>query len=133
MLNTMPDTCEFAGTYPGTLCEVRHARHAVAEMLAGCPRADDAELVLSEFAANAVLHSRSGQDGGEFTVRAELHAGDFIWLEVEDAGGPWRVPAPDDRPHGLDLVSVLADEWGIDAMSGGGRVCWCRLDLNGRQ
>jgi hypothetical protein len=43
----------------------------VARHLAGCPAADDAILILSEFAANAIVHSASR--GQFFTVRAELY------------------------------------------------------------
>jgi hypothetical protein len=57
-------------TYPGCPDQVRHVRHAVARYLAGCPAADEAVLVVSELAANAVVHSASR--GAFFTVRAEL-------------------------------------------------------------
>jgi hypothetical protein len=81
-----------------------------------------------ELSANAVLHSLSA--GQFFTVRAELHAS-CLWLEVEDAGGPWNLrPRDPSRPHGLDMVEALTgpDGWGIDGdMSG--RVVWARLEL----
>ena len=48
-------------------------RHAVARHLAGCPAADDAILIASELAANAIMHSASR--GQFFTVRAELYPG----------------------------------------------------------
>jgi hypothetical protein len=37
----------------------------------------------------AALHSGSRLPGGQFTVRAEIHPGDYVWIEVEDNGGPW--------------------------------------------
>jgi len=81
-----------------------------------------------EFASNAVLHSASR--GEFFTVRAELHA-DYVWVEAEDLGGPWRSRQHDDRPHGLDVVEALTglDGWGTELASDGGRVVWARLDL----
>ncbi|HEY3810494.1 MAG TPA: ATP-binding protein, partial [Acidimicrobiales bacterium] len=96
--------------------------------LAGCPAADDAVLIASELAANAVTHSASA--GEFFTVRCETHP-DYVWIEVEDLGGPWQPAQPDDRPHGLDLIGALAgpDNWGTDTTSDGDRIVWARLDL----
>jgi hypothetical protein len=74
------------------------------------------------------MHSASR--GEFFTVRAELHA-DYVWVEAEDLGGPWRSRRHDDRPHGLDVVEALTgpDNWGTESTSDGGRVVWARLDL----
>jgi serine/threonine-protein kinase RsbW len=115
-------------TYPAHACQVGVARHAIEDFLSGSLRADDAGLVVSEFATNSVLHSSSG-DGGEFTLRVGLHQ-DYIWLECEDAGGVWYGPAHDGRPHGLDIVHALCGRsgWGVDKV-GAGRVVWARLDL----
>ena len=117
----------FTGTYPGRPDQVQDARRAVARHLAGCPVLDDAVLITSELASNAVLHSASR--GEFFTVRAELHA-DYVWVETEDLGGPWRSRG-DDRPHGLDVVEALTgpDGWGTETIAGGGRVVWARLEL----
>ena len=116
------------GTYPGRADQVRHVRHAIARHLAGCPAADDAILIASELASNAVLHSASRD--GFFTVRAELHP-DYVWVEAEDLGGLWHCKQPDGRPHGLDVVQALTgpDNWGTETTTNGGRVVWARLDL----
>ena len=118
----------FTGTYPGRPDQVKEARRAVARYLAWCPALDDAVLIVSELASNAVLHSASR--GEFFTVRAELHA-DYVWVEAEDLGGPWRSRQHDDRPHGLDVVEALTgpDGWGTELTSAGGRVVWARLEL----
>ena len=42
-------------TYPGRTDQLHHVRRAVASHLAGCAAADDAVLVASELAANAIL------------------------------------------------------------------------------
>ncbi len=104
---------------------MRPARH-----LAGCPAADDAVLIASELAANSVTHSASA--GEFFTVRCETYPG-YVWIEVEDLGGPWQLAQPDDRPHGLDIIMALAgpDNWGADTTSDGDRIVWVRLDLPG--
>src|SRR5262252_5735098 len=59
-------------TFPGRPGQVRQVRHDVARHLGKCPAADDAIMIVSELAANAVLHSDS--NGEFFTVRVHLHA-----------------------------------------------------------
>jgi hypothetical protein len=51
-----------------------------------------------------------------------------VRVEVGDQGGSWSECTHDDRPHGLDLVRLLAGEgnWGITGSSSG-RVAWSRL------
>ncbi len=89
-------------------------------------------LICSELATNSVLHSRS-KDDGKFILRVVVHA-DYIWIECEDAGGPWHIPDNDGRPHGLDVVHALCGEggWGVEDLDGGrtGRVVWARLELD---
>jgi anti-sigma regulatory factor (Ser/Thr protein kinase) len=118
----------YTGTYLGRADQVHHVRHAVARCLAGCPAAADAVLIVSEFAANAIVHSASRD--AFFTVRAELHA-DYVWVETEDLGGPWHCRPPDGRPHGLTMVEALTGPhgWGVETTTSGGRVVWARLDL----
>ena len=120
-------TRRHTGTYPAESRQVGLARAALAEWLAGCPQADEAILVASEFATNCVLHSAS-RHGGAFTLRVEISQ-DYLRIEVEDAGGPWRGGVRGDgRPHGFDVVTAIAGagNWGIDG-DAGGRVAWARL------
>jgi anti-sigma regulatory factor (Ser/Thr protein kinase) len=116
-------------TYPGRADHLHHVRRAVASHLAGCTTADDAALIASELAANAIMHSRSR--AADFTVRAELHP-DHVRIEAEDLGGPWRRRQPDGRRHGLDVVEALTgpDGWGTKTTTGGARLVWARIDLN---
>ena len=117
-------TLRHTGTSPA---EPRQVGAALAGWLGGCPRVDEAILVASEFATNAVLHSAS-RHGGAFTLRAEVSQ-DRLRIEVEDAGGPWRDgPRDDGRPHGFDVVAAIAGagNWGIDG-DDRGRVAWARL------
>jgi len=109
---------------------MRNVRSELASWLAleGCPAAiiDNAKVVASELAANAVLHSASR--GASFTVRCKIGSGD-VRIEVEDQGGPWRPRRPDDRPHGLDLIEALAGSgnWGSEPTGDGHRIVWARL------
>ena len=114
----------------GEAAQVRAARRFVAELLGDdWPDVDAAVLLTSELAANAVLHSASGRPGGKFTVRATLQPRDYLWVEVEDEGGPWTQASGDGEPgHGLDIVSTIADDWGKDGSSMTGWIVWARVD-----
>jgi anti-sigma regulatory factor (Ser/Thr protein kinase) len=90
-------------------------------------------LIASEFATNAVLHSRSR--GGHFTIRVKQH-GDYVRLECQDAGGAWRGRrGTADRPHGLDIVEALTqpDHWGIERTADDTRVVWATLEWPGHR
>jgi serine/threonine-protein kinase RsbW len=120
-------TRRHTGTYPAEPGQVRHVRAALAVWLCGCPQADEAILIASEFAANSVLHSAS-RDGSAFTLRAEVRP-NRLRIEVEDAGGPWRDgPRDDSGPHGFDVVTAIAGpgKWGIDG-DASGRIAWATL------
>jgi hypothetical protein len=125
-------TREWEGTYAARPRHVRDARHAVEGFLSGCAAGDETLLICSELATNSVLHSRSKNDG-KFILRVVVHA-DYIWIECEDAGGPWQIPDDDGRPHGLDVVHALCGEgsWGVEDLDDGrnGRVLWARLELD---
>ena len=117
--------------YPGERRQARHVRAALSPLLDGFPRADHALLVTSELAANAAVHSNSAAPGGQFTVRAEVYCADYVWIEVEDQGGPWASRQDcDDYAHGLDLIDALAGtgNWGIDGDAEHGHIVWARLD-----
>jgi len=115
-------------TFHGRADQVAQVRHEIAAHLDGCPAADDVVLIASELAANSIVHSDSA--GEFFTVRCEAYPG-YVWVEVEDLGGPWHREPPDDRPHGLNIVEALAGpgNWGTETTSDGDRVVWARLDL----
>lgn len=118
-------------SYPGAAEHIQRVRRDVAALLGNCPIADDVLLVVSELATNATVHSLSGSQGGLFSIRVTVCAGDYVWAEIEDQGGPWNtIHHGDDRPHGLDIVAVLAGDgdWGIDGDEQSGRTVWVRLD-----
>lgn len=124
----------YAGTFPGTADQIARVRMEVREYLGECPpsAADDAVLIASELATNAILHSRS--KSRDFTVRADVSTHlstesakvTYVWLEVEDLGGGEWTRHDDGRPHGLDIVAALGN-WGAKTNPDGGRVVWAMV------
>lgn len=110
-----PRLTSVAIAYAGRLDQISAVRADLRRLLNGCPIGDDIVLCTSELAANAVVHSYSGNPRGTFTVHAEVANGDYTWIEVQDDGGPWTaLPKDSDRPHGLAIVAALASDWDID-------------------
>ncbi len=125
-------TRTFQRAYCGAASEVRRVRADLAAVAAGCPVADELVLLASELVTNAIMHSRSGEPGGTFTIRAELRQGEYARLEVEDLGGGWSnyVDEHDEHGRGLDIVGAIAGDgnWGIG--TGGppeSCVVWARM------
>jgi anti-sigma regulatory factor (Ser/Thr protein kinase) len=116
---------------PGVPSSVAVARRCAAAMLtaAGHVYLDDALLVLSELATNAVLHTRAGLAYGTFRVRvADLgEEEEGVLIEVIDPEA-WSVPEArrsEETAHsgrGLPLVDSLSLRWGVRAkeLSAGG-------------
>jgi serine/threonine-protein kinase RsbW len=127
-VTTAPATqaTRYQRTYPGHPAQVAHVRHHLTRHLTGCPATEDAVLIASELAANAILHGHSA--GQSFTVRCHATPRQ-LRIEVQDAGGPWRPRSHADRPHGLDIVQALTgpDGWGTRATGTGGRIVWAEL------
>ena len=115
-------------TYPGAAEHIRAVRADLRPLLTDCPMADDVILCASELAANAALHSNSRLPGGTFLIRATISPGVYVRIEVEDNGGS-RAPAIAETTghHGLDIISLLATEWGIDGEQVG-RTLWAKFD-----
>jgi anti-sigma regulatory factor (Ser/Thr protein kinase) len=106
------------------------ARHRLAEALAhqGHPRAllDDARIVVTELAANAVVHA-----GSPFSVCVRGDGG-RVRIGVRDNSR--AMPAPQEPSavrlsgRGLQLVSAIASRWGVEPLVDG-KVVWA--DLHG--
>jgi anti-sigma regulatory factor (Ser/Thr protein kinase) len=108
--------------YRGDPGEVARVRRDLAAYLGSIPQADDAILIGSELAANSVVHSGSTM----FVMRCEIFPA-YVWVESQDCGADWNPRLPDDRPHGTDLIELLADEWGTERSSKGDRITWARV------
>jgi serine/threonine-protein kinase RsbW len=113
----------FEKAFPGDVRDIAQVRRQVRDYLGHIPALDDVLLVVSELAANAVLHSRSRD--GLFTVRVESLPG-LVHVEVHDLGGPLVPDFVDDR-HGLAIVDKLSASWGVADLPSGGRVVWARI------
>lgn len=82
-------------------------------------------LVLSELVSNAVLHAT-----GSIDVSMQLADGRLA-IEVSDEGDGVPAVVPIARRtvggNGLDIVSRLAETWGVTVNPGGGKSVWCVL------
>ncbi|WP_181871349.1 ATP-binding protein [Sphaerisporangium album] len=118
--------------FTGTPDQIPHARQLVRVLLADCPRRDDAELIASELAGNAVRHTRSGHAGGEFVVEV-ARSGQAVTVAVYDSGSDgtprFGTPCPtgDEYGRGLSIVVALADEVGYEAFRERGHRIWAHL------
>lgn len=119
--------------YPGRVEQIRQVRADIGQLLSGCPVADDAVLLMSELAANAARHSRSGEGGRTFTVRVTENPGRYVRGEVEDDGSNWdgRLQCSARPASGLNIVTALSDACGVSGANGKCTV-WFRLDYPAR-
>jgi anti-sigma regulatory factor (Ser/Thr protein kinase) len=115
--------------FPGRTDQIAQARDFTRRVLAPCPVLDEAILLASELAANAVAHTVTGS-GGYFDVtiyRDET----LVVIAVRDEGSD---DAPAARPldamaedgRGLGLVELIADRWG-HCGNKHGRTIWLQL------
>ena len=104
------------------------ARRFVTDTLVAWSRTDlvdDAAVITTELATNAVLHARTG-----FTVTISCRADGAIRLSVRDASllpPRLRRPTPfEGSGRGLGLVAAIATGWGTDVLPDG-KVVWAQL------
>jgi len=116
-----------ARTFRGTPASVREARGFVGELLAGCPARETLMTCVSEFCANAIAHTATG-NGGVFTVEVDRPRDGVARVAVTDDGGA-SVPVPGaldlmaEGGRGLAMVAACTSRWGYtDACPG--RTVW---------
>ena len=78
-------------TCPGFPEEVSRARRWTRDILRGSPLAEDAELIVSELSANAILHTASGREAGSFHLALAVSS-QVVALSVTDGGGAGTAP-----------------------------------------
>ncbi|WP_327235684.1 ATP-binding protein [Streptomyces sp. NBC_01317] len=94
---------------------------------------DDAVLILSELLSNACRHGRplGRSDIGDGDIRAAWHVDKAgrLTVEVTDGGGPTR-PVPSTPSvtarggRGLNIISALAQDWGVRDSASGEVTVW---------
>ena len=103
---------------PGRPGSISQVRRFIAEELPSHPRQDDAILLTSELATNAIEHTRSGQHGDGFFVTVEHTCTEIVRITVHDSGNRQQTPhvtkpeTDDEHGRGLFIVDALADRWG---------------------
>ncbi|QES42494.1 hypothetical protein DEJ49_17265 [Streptomyces venezuelae] len=111
-------------TCPGLPEEVSRARRWTRDILQGSPLADDAELIVSELSANAILHTASGRQSGSFHLALAVSS-QAIALSITDDGDVETAPKaehPDEEAthgRGLGMVSALAHRLVVRNSDGG--------------
>lgn len=114
-------------TYPFSRDAPAVARHFTVGTLHDWGAGDiagDAALVVTELAANAIVHAHSA-----FTIVLSAH-GDLVRIAVRDASplpggqGAALAPAP---LHGLAVVDALASRWGVASLGTAGKTVWVEL------
>ena len=101
--------------------EARHFAVATLNLWGAGDLAGDVALVVTELAANAIVHARSA-----FTVILSVHD-DVLRISVRDAlplDGAGLRAAP---LHGLAVVDGLASRWGVESLGNAGKTVWVDL------
>jgi len=104
------------------------------------PLTEDAVLIASELATNAIQHGTPAAtaDGANDPGRARvelswcLQASRLICVVTDQAGTPPAVAAQDpeaESGHGLQIVGALAVAWGWTILGTGEKAVWAALDL----
>ena len=122
---------EIVGGRPGTArpfafsreapAEARHFAVATLNVWGAGDLAGDVALVVTELAANAIVHARSA-----FTVILSVYD-DVLRISVRDAvplDGAGLRAAP---LHGLAVVDALASRWGVESLGNAGKTVWVDL------
>jgi CheY-like chemotaxis protein/anti-sigma regulatory factor (Ser/Thr protein kinase) len=130
LLESVGTRGEWAATLdlPRELSSVRLARRFVAEKVAEWNLetiSDDALLVTSELAANAITHAESGCQ-----IRLSLTSTAFR-IDVIDTGSGTPEPQPAsatlEHGRGLHLVAAITAAWGLEVVPGVGKMVWAEL------
>ena len=122
----------YVRVFAGTTASVAAARRFAAAVLVACPAREALVACVSELAANAVVHTASG-NGGEFAVEVIRPRPGVARIAVTDEGAPDTPAAATadaaasdtaEGGRGLALVAALAHRWGYTSRSVPGHTVW---------
>jgi anti-sigma regulatory factor (Ser/Thr protein kinase) len=99
----------------------RHYAVATLDAWGAGDLAGDVALVVTELAANAIVHARSA-----FTVILSSRD-DLLRISVRDAGPLDDAGLRAAPLHGLAVVDVLASRWGVESLGDAGKTVWVDL------
>lgn len=115
-----PGTTWWTRRFRGGADQVPEVRQWLEDLLPDCAPRDDVLLLATELCTNAIVHSRSGEAGGQFSVDVDW-APTLARVVIGDQGSA-QAPAVAARTsdaaqlgesgRGLLLVDDVADEWG---------------------
>ncbi|MFD7862229.1 ATP-binding protein [Streptomyces sp. NPDC059783] len=112
---------------------IGQARQFTTEALADwgfASRAEDIRLCVSELATNALVHA----DDHGFLVKIDVDE-EVVRLEVHDSRREHpqarQAADTDTSGRGLTLVSVLADDWGVEDRAPSGKIVWSSFKTGG--
>ncbi|WP_232385374.1 ATP-binding protein [Actinomadura violacea] len=120
--------------FPGRVDQIPLARQFAMFLFAETSIAAEVGFVVTELSTNAVRHTRSGQQGGRFTV--ELVLGGLAYVGVSDLGGggyptvrhdPLNGPVEAEGGRGLRAVSQMAAMLGVHGSPIEGHTVWADL------
>jgi anti-sigma regulatory factor (Ser/Thr protein kinase) len=116
--------------FPGRPDQIAHARDFTRRILGPCPVLDEAILLVSELATNAIEHTATANEG---SFHVTIYQGDSSLLIAVTDDGSDDVPVPahqaetfTETGRGLELVELIADRWG-HCGDEHGRTVWFEL------
>jgi anti-sigma regulatory factor (Ser/Thr protein kinase) len=125
--------------FRGSADQVPEVRHWLEDLLPDCAARADVLLLASELCTNAIVHTRSGEAGGQFSVDIDW-APTLARVVIGDQGSA-NAPAIASRSgdagllgesrRGLLLVDDVADNWGT-ASRPNRRWVWADVDWQAR-
>ncbi|MFC5831027.1 ATP-binding protein [Nonomuraea insulae] len=135
MIDLSPGGLIWRRTFAGTPGQIPEARRFARYLLTDSPHQDDAELIVSELATNALRHTSSGRPGGTFIVEisrtittATIAVYDCGWGGVPRFGIPQRTSARHRR--GLAIVEATAHRTGYEGDDATGHKVWAQLQAH---
>jgi anti-sigma regulatory factor (Ser/Thr protein kinase) len=115
--DTAPRSVIWQMTFPGRADQPRRVRAELAVVLRAHPDLDEIILVVTELCTNAVVHTRSGRQGGTFGVEVAAIGEESLMIAVTDEGAstlprPRAAKPTDTHFRGLQVVESLSLDYG---------------------